>query len=292
MEKTQIINTKYGNIQGYIEKSIKVFKGIPYAAPPVGEYRFKPPKPPKRIDGVFEAIEFSQICPQVPVLPSAQWIFGTQLEESEAESLTLNIWTPETDDKYRPVMFWIHGGNFNNGSSAQLTYDGLPLSLRGDVVVVSINYRLGPLGYLYIPGITANVGQLDQIAALEWIRDNIKAFGGDPHNVTIFGESAGAAAVITLLAMPAVKNLFHRAIAQSTPSYYSVLHKEGSNDICSTLKIKPGDIEELQKVSVENIKNAHRNYITKTFLQGRSNPFSPVVDGKTLPEEPLKAIRS
>jgi len=292
MEKTKIIKTKYGKVQGYIEKSINVFKGIPYAAPPIGDFRFKPPKPPKQMEGVFEALEFSSICPQVPVLPSAKWLFGSPLEESEANSLTLNIWTPETDEKCRPVMFWIHGGNFNNGSSAQLAYDGLPLSLRGDVVVVTINYRLGPLGYLFIPGITANVGQLDQIAALEWVKDNIKTFGGDPNNVTIFGESAGGTAVITLLAMPAAKNLFHRVIAQSTASYLSSLHEEGSDDISSMLKVEPRNLEALQGVKVEKIKKAHRNYITKTFLEGRSNPFSPVVDGKILPKKPLKTIRA
>lgn len=292
MENTKIIETKNGKVQGYIDKGIKVFKGIPYAAPPVGDLRFKPLVPPKQIEGVFKAIEFSPICPQVPVLPSAEWLFGTPLEENEADSITLNIWTPETDGKHRPVMFWIHGGNFNNGSSAQIAYDGLPLSLRGDVVVVTINYRLGPLGYLYIPDISANVGQLDQIVALEWVKNNIEAFGGDPDNVTIFGESAGAYAVITLLAMPAAKKLFHRVIAQSTPSYHASLQKEGSDEFSSMLRVEPTDIEALQKIPVEKIKKTHRKQIMKNFPEGTINPFCPVVDENTLPESPLKAIRA
>jgi len=291
MENTKIIETKYGKVQGYIDKGIKIFKGIPYAAPPIGDLRFKPPIPPKQLDGVFKAIEFSPICPQVPVLPSAEWLFGTPLEESEADSLTLNIWTPETDKKHRPVMFWIHGGDFNNGSSAQIAYDGLPLSLRGDVIVVTINYRLGPLGYLYIPDVSANVGQLDQIAALEWVKNNIEAFGGDPDNVTIFGESAGGSAVITLLAMPAAKNLFHRVIAQSTASYHSSLNEKKSDEFSSMLKVKPRDIEALQKVPVKKIKTTHRKQILRDYPEGRDNPFSPVVDEKNLPERPLKAIK-
>jgi len=292
MENTKTIETKYSKVQGYIDKGIKIFKGIPYAAPPIGDLRFKPPIPPKQLDGVFKAIEFSPICPQVPVLSSAEWLFGTPLEESEADSLTLNIWTPETDKKHRPVMFWIHGGNFNNGSSAQIAYDGIPLSLRGDVIVVTINYRLGPLGYLYIPDVSANVGQLDQIAALEWVKNNIEAFGGDPDNVTIFGESAGASAVITLLAMPAAKKLFHRAIAQSTPSYYASLQKEGSDEFSSMLRVEPTDIEALQKIAVEKIKKTHRKQVTKNFPEGTINPFCPVVDENTLPQRPLKAIRA
>ena len=218
MEKTKVIETKYGRIQGYIEKGIKIFKGIPYASPPIGDLRFKPPIPPKGWSEVQETIEFSPICPQPSneKEDSGKTSKKKQInEQNEAKCLTLNIWTPELDNEKRPVMFWIHGGGFEGGSSAEESYSGLALSLRGNVVIVTINYRLGPLGYFYISGKTANVGQLDQIAALRWVHDNIQFFGGDPNNVTIFGESAGGTAVVTLLAMPDAKGLFHRAISQS-----------------------------------------------------------------------------
>ena len=152
-----------------------------------------------------------------------EW-FGKIEPESE-NCLNLNIWTPSADDEKRPVLFWIHGGAFIMGSGIDLMYDGSALANRGNVVVVTINYRLGAFGYLYIPGITANVGQLDQISALTWVRDNIKAFGGDPNNVTIFGESAGGLAVVTLPSMPAAKGLFRRVIAHSAPFFDPEVHK-------------------------------------------------------------------
>ena len=290
MEKTKTIETKYGKIQGYVEHRINIFKGIPYSAPPIEKLRFKPPTPPKPWKDTLSATKFSPISPQSST--EAEWLFGPPLEQSEANSLTLNIWTPNTDDYKRPVMFWIHGGNYNNGSSAQQNYDGLPLSLRGNMVVVTINYRLGPLGYLYIPELTANVGQLDQIAALQWVHDNIGSFGGDPNNVTIFGESAGGHAVVTLLAMPAAKDLFHRAIAQSAYSYSSSSNKEGSDEFSTMLKIKPGDLESLQKISVDDIIETHNKQIAMIGLKGIDNPFSPVKDEITLPENPLNALQS
>jgi para-nitrobenzyl esterase len=189
-------------------------------------------------------------------------------------------------------MFWIHGGGFEGGSSAEESYSGLALSLRGNVVILTINYRLGPLGYFYIPGKTANVGQLDQIAALRWIHDNIQNFGGDPNNVTIFGESAGGTAVITLLAMPDAKGLFHRAISQSAYCFNFTDHKEGSDDFSSRLKINPGDIQSLQKVPIDEIRKTHISFIGENKKKGRDNPFSPVVDGKTLLEKPLDAFQN
>ncbi|MFW9824709.1 MAG: carboxylesterase/lipase family protein [Candidatus Thorarchaeota archaeon] len=291
MEKTKIIETKYGKIQGYIEQGIKIFKGIPYTSPPVGDLRFKPPIPPEPWRRVRNATEFGPICPQ-PSDQTEKSKMKTPLEQDEANCLTLNIWTPELDNEKRPVMFWIHGGGFEGGSSAEESYSGLALSLRGDVVVVTINYRLGTLGYFYIPGKTANVGQLDQIAALKWIQDNIQLFGGDPNNVTVFGESAGGTAVITLLAMPDAKGLFHRAISQSAYSFNLTDHKEGSDTFSSMLKINPGDINSLQKVPIDEIKKTHNLFIGENKKKGRDNPFSPVVDGKTLLEKPVIALQN
>ena len=196
MIRTEVVETTIGKVQGYIEEGIHIFKGIPYAAPPIGDLRFFPPAPRKPWSDVFIANEFGPIAPQPPYVSVSK-----QLKQSEAECLNLNIWTPGIDNEKRPVMFWIHGGGFMYESSADEKLDGFALARKGNVLVVSINYRLGPLGYLYIPGITANVGMLDQIAALKWVRDNISVFGGDPNNVTIFGESAGATAVVSLLAI-------------------------------------------------------------------------------------------
>ena len=290
MEKTKIIETKYVKIQGYVEQGINIFKGIPYTAPPVKKLRFKPPTPPKPWKNTLSTTDFSPVSPQ-PVT-EAEWLFGPPLEQSEANSLTLNIWTPNIDNKKRPVLFWIHGGNYNFGSSAQQNYDGLPLSLRGKVVVITINYRLGPLGYLCVPDETANVGHLDQIAALQWVHDNIEFFGGDPSNITIFGESAGGNAVVTLLAMPEAKGLFHRAIAQSAYSYSSSSNKEGSDEFCSMLKINPGDLDSLQTISIEDIIEIHTKQIAMIGLKGVDNPFSPVKNGKNLPESPIKALQN
>jgi para-nitrobenzyl esterase len=217
---------------------------------------------------------------------------GKPQEQDEANCLTINIWTPEIDNGKRPVMFWIHGGGFEGGSSAEESYSGLSLSLRGNVVIVTINYRLGPLGYFYIPEKTANVGQLDQIAALQWVRDNIQLFGGDPNNVTIFGESAGGTAVITLLAMPDAKGLFHRAISQSAFSFNLSDQKEGSDEFSSMLNINSGDIHSLQKVPIDAIKKTHTLFMTENKKKRKDNPFCPVVDGKTLPEKPLNALQN
>jgi len=290
MEKTKIIETNYGKIQGYIEQGIKIFKGIPYASPPVGDLRFKPPIPPKQWSDLRNTTEFSSICPQPP--SEKESAFGTPFERDEAKCLTLNIWTPDLDNEKRPVMFWIHGGGFEGGSSAAENYDGLAISLRGDVVIVSINYRLGALGYLYIPGKSANVGQLDQIAALQWVHDNIHLFGGDPNNVTIFGESAGGTAVITLFAMPDAKGLFHRGIAQSAFCFNTTSPKEASDTISSMSKVNPGDLDSLQKVPIDEIIKTQISIMAENKSKGRDNPFSPVVDGKTLLEKPLTAIEN
>jgi len=292
MEKTEVIETTNGKIQGYKDKNIEIFKGVPYAAPPVEKLRFKPPVVPEHWENVLITTEFSPNCPQVPVGETAQWLFGEPREENEVNSLTLNVWTPGTDIETRPVMFWIHGGNYVNGSSAQDTYDGLPLAKRGNVVVVTINYRLGSLGYLYIPGKTANNGHLDQILALRWIRENIENFGGDPNNVTIFGESAGGNAVVTLLAIPGAKGLFHRVIAQSSYSYYASNAEQGSKYFLSKLNVNEGDLESLQKLQLKKIIETHVEMSLENMLKGIETPFVPAVDDLTLKKAPLDAINN
>ena len=212
------------------------------------------------------------------------------MPESE-DCLSLNVYTPALDAARRPVLFWIHGGGFSHGSGSQAAYDGGPLAERGDVVVVTIDYRVGALGYLYLGGhggdawgTDANVGQLDQIAALQWVRDNIERFGGDPDNVTIFGQSAGGVAVSTLLAMPAANVLFHKAIAQSGTANRlgdTAFASAVAGQYLERLGIPDADPDRLRAVSTDDLLQA----------QGPRGPLSPVVEGDSLPQNPLTAVR-
>jgi len=208
-----------GAIEGVAEGKLRVFKGIPYAAPPVGDARWKPPSPARPWSGVLKASGFGPACIQ----PKAQGtgIYTQDLGALSEDCLTLNIWTPASARK-APVFVWIHGGALRTGSAKETLYDGTSLASRG-VIVVSINYRLGVLGYLAHPqlssespeGVSGNYGTLDQIEALRWVQKNIDAFGGDPKNVTIAGESAGGLSVMYLMAAPPARGLFAKAIAQS-----------------------------------------------------------------------------
>lgn len=292
MEENLIVETNCGKVRGYSRRGVIKFKGIPYAAPPVGNLRFKPPTPLKAWNDILDATNFGPIVPQPP--PEYEASYVRNLPQSEAKCLTLNVWTKSLDNKKRPVMFWIHGGGFTTGSG--VGSDGSRLVLRGDVVVVSINYRLGPLGFLYMPDVpeaNANVGMLDMIAALKWVKENITNFGGDPDNVTIFGCSAGGFAVTTLLAMPLAKGLFHRAIPQSGAAHknsYNPLDGLGNyEDLIQKLGIQKGDIETLRKIHYEElIKNMNS---PKWRVRGVVT-WGPVVDKDTLPEHPIDAIKN
>lgn len=221
------VRVAQGVLEGIADPAsgITAFKGIPYASPPVGDLRWRAPQPVAAWAGVRSAAKFGKPCLQPPPSPSSLYYSGSPTVSEDC--LTLNVWTPTSAGKL-PVMVWIHGGALLSGSSAEPLYDGAKLAAQG-IVVVSINYRLGLMGYLAHPALSAespdklsgNYGLLDQIAALSWVRDNIAAFGGDPGRVTIAGESAGALSVIALLASPKAKGLFHRAISQSgyMPSY-------------------------------------------------------------------------
>ncbi|MFX1295265.1 MAG: carboxylesterase/lipase family protein [Promethearchaeota archaeon] len=289
--KKVIVETKLGKVQGYTRNDIQIFKGIPYAAPPIGPLRFSPPAPRESWNDVFDATKYGPYTMQG--FNGLELYFGkTAIQESEADCLTLNVWTPATDDKKRPVMVWIHGGAFTIGSGANPLYESTLLARRGNVVVVTINYRLGALGFLYIPGVTANVGLLDQIAALKWVKNNIDAFGGDPNNVTIFGESVGGMSVNALLTMSAAKGLFHHAISQSCPmSYNPSSGKKHSETLMKMLEIEVGDIDALRKIPAKKIINIQNSI---TLKRGALNflAFSPRIDGKTLPKHPLEAIRA
>lgn len=295
MEKTKIVKTKSGNVKGYIKRGVVNYKGIPYASSPIGELRFRPPVPCEKWNNVLDASKFGPTSPQPSTIIGA--LFGAPREQSEADCLTLNIWVPASDQGKRPVMVWIHGGGFFMGSGAD--FDCAHLSLRGNVVLVSINYRLGPLGFLYIPGVTANVGLLDQIEALKWVKDNIEAFGGDPDNVTIFGESAGGTSVLTLMVMPAAKGIFHRVIAQSGVchplSYRTLATKEFYERLMVKLGLKAGDIDGLRKIPVKKLIKAdptHEAIESGSFLSSDNPILGPVIDENTLPEHPISAIHN
>ncbi|MDP3378936.1 MAG: carboxylesterase family protein, partial [Brevundimonas sp.] len=213
------VRLENGTVQGAVAGDIVAFKGLPYAAPPVGERRWRPPAPAANWEGTRDATTYGAICIQAP----ANGDPGVGPLPMSEDCLTLNVWAPVERAEPLPVMVWIHGGGYNNGSGTAALYDGSALARRG-VVVVTINYRLGRLGFFDHPALAAdrpadepagNYGVMDQIAALEWVHDNIAALGGDPGNVTIFGESAGGVAVTQLMIAPSARGLFHKAIVQS-----------------------------------------------------------------------------
>ncbi|MFX1298992.1 MAG: carboxylesterase/lipase family protein, partial [Promethearchaeota archaeon] len=285
--KTDIIRTKSGKIQGYKENGLEIFKGIPFGEPPVGDLRFQPPIPKKPWDGVYNATEYRFCAFQAY---SQLEEFFPKLEPESEDCLNLNIWTPAADKGKRPVMLWIHGGAFLFGGGTDPIYDGSNLARRGDVVVVTINYRLGSFGYLYLPGLPVNVGSLDQVLALEWVRDNIELFGGDPKNVTIFGESAGGFSVVSLCAMPRAKGLFQRVIAQSAPFIDPRKSHQFSKKILKKLGIKMDEIRKLVEIPPEEIIDAQN----KVFAKDPTNIIAlrPLIDGDTLPIHPLKVFQN
>jgi para-nitrobenzyl esterase len=280
------IDTHLGPIAGVQKSDHQAFLGIPFAKPPVGELRFRGPQPPDPWSGALEASHFRPAAPQGDsALP------GMSVEQTAEDCLYLNVFTPQSGGGAKPVLFWIHGGGFTAGSASQDLYDGGPLASRGDVVVVTINYRLGALGYLSLDGVDSNIGQRDQIAALEWVRDNIESFSGDPGNVTIFGESAGGMAVTALLAMPAARGLFRRAISQS-----GTTHQGYGSDAADTVaamlleELAVSNVAGLRSVPVESLVKAQLHCMAKSRREILQMPFVPVVDADSMPLHPLDAV--
>lgn len=295
-----------GDLEGIEREGILQFRGIPYATPPVGDLRFRAPQPPQAWSGVFAASTFGPMSAQKAGGVSA--LLGDNAQGASEDSLTLNIWTPDCDEKKRPVMVWIHGGGFINGSGSTPWYDGTNLVKRGDVVVVTLNYRLGAFGFLWLGDIdpayrSSGVnGVLDQAAALQWVRNNISNFGGDPDNITIFGESAGAMSVSTLLTMPSTKGLFHKAIAQSGAGH-NTFSPETASVITEMFFATAGisTIEELNALDTEKIAELTSQVEEQLFADTSrianqtgitlAMPFQPVVDGSFLPQHPIDAFR-
>jgi para-nitrobenzyl esterase len=254
-----------GRIQGVVEDGVTAFKGVPYAAPPTGGNRWAPPNPPLAWTGTRLASEFGASCPQ-PVFDSMEG--AEPVEHMDEDCLFLNVWTPETTvnrNVNRPVMVWIHGGAFTIGEGRSLMYDGSPLAKKG-AVVVTLNYRLGLLGFFTHSALEKgqvntpiNFGVLDQIAALNWVKANIASFGGNPNNVTIFGESAGAASVLSLMTSPMATGLFHKAISQSA---YAIpeRNRTSTRTMCEGVAKRlwnvpsSGTLHQLRDVSIEMFK--------------------------------------
>ena len=229
MADHSVTETNSGKLRGAVKDGIHIFKGIPYGAPTEGAARFKPATKAAPWSGVRDALEFGPRAFQndnsFALMPELIALFNAEPLPMSENCLVLNVWTPALDGRKRPVMFWCHGGAFIAGSGSSGWYDGTNLAKKGDVVVVTINHRLGVPGFLHLGDLageayvsSGNVGMLDIAEALKWVRDNIVAFGGDADNVTIFGESGGGAKVSVLMAMPLAHGLFHKAIVQSGPA--------------------------------------------------------------------------
>ncbi len=294
--RSALVETAYGKLQGSDESGVQVWKGVPFAAPPVGALRYRPPQPPAAWGGVREATAFSPTAPQLP--SPLNNLFGREQQPSSEDCLYLNIWSPAADGARRPVLFWIHGGAFTGGSGSTPWYDGAAFARNGDVVVVTTNYRLGLLGFLHLADLggepfaaTGNLGILDQVAALRWVKENIAAFGGDPDNVTIFGESAGGMSVGTLLGTPSAQGLFHKAILQSGAAH-NVRGREAATQVArealKLLEVDESNVERMRELSVEQILAGQAKLAVSRASGGLF--AQPVVDGDVLPRPPLEAV--
>jgi para-nitrobenzyl esterase len=285
-----LVQTRCGTVEGIERQGVLQFRGIPFAAPPVGDLRWRPPQPAEPWTGVRRADEFGPIAPQGP---SGIAFFATveQPEIDEERCLTLNVFTPAVDGDPRPVLVWIHGGAFTGGSGRNAWYNGASFAAHG-VVVVTVNYRLGALGFLHLgdelPG-SGNCGLLDQVAALEWVRDNIAAFGGDPGKVTVFGESAGGMSIGALLGMPAASGLFQQAIPQSGAAS-TVKTPEAAAEVAELTIAKAGGMDALRAAPWERLVEIQTEVIMELRRGAGDLPYMPVVDGAVLPRPPLDSV--
>ena len=291
-----VVATKSGRLRGTRTNGIAVFRGVPYAAPPVGPLRFAPPQPMPAWQNIRDANQDGPIAPQGR--SRLAHVMG-DFERSQSEDcLTLTLWTPAADSTKRPVLVWIHGGAFSSGAGSLPWYSGEQFAAQDDIVVVSINYRLGALGFLCLPGISdGNLGLLDQIAALRFIGENVAAFGGDPDNITVVGQSAGAAAIAILLTMPEAQGLFRRAIMQSTPFGRMSRTSEDAHRIghrlLEVLGLDPKERSKAMVLPPANFVAAQGEIARreKKFADAQA-PFGPVIDGKVYPRDARIALQT
>lgn len=298
-----IVNTNSGPVRGYIRNTIHTFKGIPYGASTAGKHRFMPPQKPAPWTTPFNAVAYSYACLQYHgddwARPLSHFVMNFDFGMMSENCLNLNVWTPSPDSAKRPVIVWIHGGGFSNGSSFEmLPYDGENFAQRGNAVFVSINHRLNALGFLNLSGSgeqafsqSANVGMLDIVQALKWVRDNISNFGGDPQNVTICGHSGGGGKVNALLRMPSAKGLFHKAIIMSG-SFSQYRSAEISamvgDTVAKKLNISGKNLSALQEMPYEQLLKTCNETISE--LEKQHNRFgfesgfnwAPTADGEII----------
>ena len=301
--RTAVVATRYGRVRGSITDGISSFKGIPYAAPPFGANRLRPPQPVAPWDGVRDALTFGPKIPQPLYPPPVQAVLPPEACTTGRDCLNLNIWSPALGRTNLPVMVWIPGGVYGyHGTGASPCYDGRHFA-RDGVICVTINYRVAADGFLYLGEGNANRGLLDQVAALEWVRKNIAAFGGDPGKVTVFGESAGGMSVATLLSMPRADGLFRRAIAQSGATHYEI-------SVASAQRVRERLAEQL---GCEPSRDAFADVPTERLLAAQlalradlaarpdpqrwgqevvvsGMPWHPVIDGDVIPGRPIDRI--
>ena len=281
--KHAIASTRSGKVRGAIEHGVHVFKGVPYGAD-TSVRRFRPALPPVPWKGVRDALTYGPSCPQ-----------SGESDPMSEECLVLNVWTPGLrDDAKRPVMVYFHGGEYSSGSGSSPLYDGTRLCRRGDVVVITVNHRLNAFGHLYLGRLgrdyasSGNVGLLDLVQALQWVRDHAVEFGGDPECVTVFGQSGGGAKIATLMSMPAARGLFHRAATMSGQQITAAGPRSSTlraRAFLQALKIEPADLSRIDKVSTEELVAATQT--ADATLVGRSLYFGPVLDQHTLPRHPF-----
>jgi para-nitrobenzyl esterase len=290
------VETRYGRLRGRDVNGIKVFKGIPYGGSTAGKNRFMPPTKPTPWTGVRDALEFGAVAPQTVGDTSE---YGRMIGWDNhpggmgEDCLVLNVWTPALDGRKRAVMVSIHGGGFTSGSGSTPGYNGKSLARFGDVVVVTVNHRLGALGYLHLGDLagpefaqSGTVGMLDLTAALEWVRDNIERFGGDPGTVMVWGQSGGGAKTSALMAMPSAKGLFRRAAVQSGSALLLMkrdVATEMAERLLAKLDLDKTKIAELQAIPHDQLIAAQRTIAAETRTMG----FAPVVDGNAIPRHPF-----
>jgi len=287
-----IVGTTYGPVRGETEGGVLVFRGIRFAEPPTGKLRFRPPVPPKAWTDVRSALDFAPACPQLVDIDPTENNNSVMSEDC----LAVNVWTPKADGAKRPVMVFIHGGANIDGSARNTWYDGATLADRGNLVLVTLQYRLGAWGYLELSQVggqeyaeSGNVGLLDQIAALKWVKENIERFGGDPNNVTLFGHSAGGAATARIMGMPQARGLFHKVILESGAASWGGRTVSEATAVAKAYMKALGvaSVEELQKLGMIEMREGQKK-LFDTLTDDTS--FGPVIDGIVLKEGSMDAI--